>query len=130
MPREKVPFPAVMTFRAWGLLLANLGLLAGQVGFGKQAALAQIGRGLHLFFLNPFYLATMACLLLQVLVWPMVLKRVPLGFAYGFNTLGYVATLAISHWVFGEILTPANLLGSGLIIAGLWVWALALEPAA
>lgn len=111
------------------MLLANLLLLAGQAGFGKQAALAQIGSGLHLFFLNPFYLATMACLVLQVLVWPLVLKRVPLGFAYGFNSLGYVATLALSHWVFGEIITVPNLLGAGLIVAGLWMWALGLEPA-
>ena len=74
LSRSKKLHPA-----AWLLLLLNLILLAGQAVFGKQAALAQRGMALQLFFLNPFYLATMACLGSQALVWPLVLKRVPLG---------------------------------------------------
>ena len=100
----------------------NLLLLAGQAGFGKQAALVQGGIGLHLFFLNPYYLAALACLALQALIWPLILKRVPLGFAYGVNSLNYANMLIVSHWVFGEFITPANMLGAGMIVAGLWLW--------
>ena len=107
---------------AWWLLVVNLLLLAGQVGLGKQAALVQRGIGIHLFILNPFYLASMGCLILQALVWPMVLRRCPLGFAYGMNSLNYVNMLVISRLVFGEQVTLQNVWGAGLIIAGIWVW--------
>ena len=112
-----------MRLGGFWLLLVNLVLLAGQVGLGKQAALEQRGAALHMFVLNPFYYASMACLLLQTVVWPMVLTRVPLGFAYGVNSLNYVTMLAVSRWVFGESITRSNLIGASLIMAGVCVWA-------
>lgn len=132
-PRQPVTQPLTRSKKlhpaAWLLLLLNLLLLAGQAGFGKQAALIQRGMALQLFFLNPFYLATMACLGFQALVWPLVLKRVPLGFAYGMNSLSCVTTLVISRLVFGEAVTLPNMLGAGLIMAGLWIWAFHIEGA-
>jgi len=108
---------------AWLLLFLNLLLLSGQVGFGKQAALMQRGEAIHLFFLNPFYFASMACLVLQSVIWPLVLKRVPLGFAYGINSLNYVSMLAVGHCFFSERITMNNLLGAALIMAGVCIWA-------
>ena len=132
-PRPPVTNPSTPSKKlhpaAWALLSLNLLLLAGQAGFGKQAALVQRGIGLQFFFLNPFYLATMACLGFQALVWPLVLKRVPLGFAYGMNSLNCVTTLVISRLLFGEAVTPANMAGAGLIMAGLWIWAYHIEGA-
>ena len=72
---------------------------------------------------NPWYLATLLCLLAQAFVWPLVLKRVPLSFAYSFGALQYPVTLLISRAVFGERITSANVIGSGLIVAGILVWA-------
>ena len=124
LPTVTAPMSSKSPLQAgtWWLLLVNLLLLAGQAGFGKQAALIQREVGIHLFFLNPFYLITMGCLLLQTLVWPLVLNRSPLSFAYGMNSLNYVNTLAISRLVFGEQVTIPNLLGAGLIILGIWIW--------
>ena len=112
---------------SWLLLGVNLLMLAGQAGFGKQAALVQRGVGLHLFLLNPFYLLLMVCLALQAVLWPVILKRVSLGFAYGINTLSLPITLAISYYLFNESITRANVLGAGLIMAGLWIWAFDLQ---
>lgn len=107
----------------WGLLLFNLVLLAGQVGFGKKAALDQRGVALQLVIMNPCFFASIACLVLQSLVWPMILTRVPLGFAYGVNSLNYVSMLVISKWVFGEAVTVSNVAGATLIMAGVCIWA-------
>ena len=107
----------------WWLLALNLVLLAGQAGLGKQAALAQTGVPIRHFVLNPFYLASVACLILQALIWPLVLRRCPLGFAHGVNSLNYVSILAVSYLVFSEQVTVQNFLGVALIVAGVWVWA-------
>jgi multidrug transporter EmrE-like cation transporter len=115
---------------AWWLLGLNLVLLAGQAGLGKQAALAQQGVPLRLFIFNPFYLASLGCLLLQALVWPLVLRRCPLGFAYGVNSLNYVSILVLSYFVFSEPVTAQNLVGVGLIVAGVWVWSRDVRAAA
>jgi multidrug transporter EmrE-like cation transporter len=118
---------ARLTPGAWVLLLVNLALIAGQTGFGKQAALQQAAMTVGRVATNPWYWATMACLGVQALVWPLVLQRVPLGFAYGFNALSYVNTLLLSRFVFREHVSLANLLGAGLIMVGVMVWARGVE---
>lgn len=105
------------------LLVLNLLLLTGQVGFGKAAALYMDRLPGFDVTGNPWYLATLLCLLAQAFVWPLVLKRVPLSFAYSFGALQYPVTLLISRAVFGERITSANVIGSGLIVAGILVWA-------
>lgn len=111
------------SYSAWGFLLLNLLLLAGQAGFGKQASLVQREMGMMYFWANPFYLLTMACLGLQVMVWPLVLRRFSLGFAYGFNALSLVTTLLISWGIYGETVTWSNVAGCGLIVGGVRLWA-------
>jgi multidrug transporter EmrE-like cation transporter len=108
---------------ALALLLVNLLLIAGQVGFGKKAALYMNHVPGFDVATNPWYLITIACLLLQALLWPLILKRTPLGFAYAFGALQYPVTLLISRTAFGETVTPLNVVGSGLIVAGVFVWA-------
>ena len=112
-----------LTAGAWALLLVNLALIAGQTGLGKQASLHQDAMTVMGVATNHWYWATMFCLGLQALVWPMVLKRAPLGFAYGFNSLSYVNTLLLSHFVFHEHITPQNVVGAALIMAGVVLWA-------
>ena len=45
------------------------------------------------------------------------------------NSLSCVTTLVISRFVFGEAVTLPNMLGAGLIMAGLWIWAFHIEGA-
>lgn len=104
------------------LLLANLVLMGGQAAYGKLAALHQGGDDLHLVFLNPYYLILLFCLFARAVLWPMVLQRVPLGFAYAFTTLSYLVTLGLSVVMFNEEITVQNLLGVGLIVIGLCIW--------
>ena len=112
-----------LTPTAWILLLVNLALIAGQTGLGKQASLHQQAMTVAGVATNHWYWATMFCLGMQALVWPMVLKRAPLGFAYGFNSLSYVNTLLLSRFVFHEHVSVRNVVGAGLIMGGVVLWA-------
>jgi multidrug transporter EmrE-like cation transporter len=90
---------------------------------GKQASLHQEAMTVAGVATNHWYWATMFCLGLQALVWPLVLKRAPLGFAYGFNSLSYVNTLLLSRFVFHEHISVQNMVGAGLIMGGVLLWA-------
>lgn len=101
-----------------GLLLLNLALLGGQAAFGKEAALRQESLTAEAVVGNPFYLATLGCLAGHAVVWPIILQRVPLGFAYAFTTLQYPLVLVLSRALFGEKVTLLNVAGAALIAGG------------
>lgn len=105
------------------LLLVNLVLIAGQGSFGKLAANDQQGFSLLSILLNHWYIAALACMGVQAVLWPAILKRLPLGVAYGVLSLQYVNALLIGHWFFHEEITRANMVGGALIASGVILWA-------
>jgi drug/metabolite transporter (DMT)-like permease len=109
-------------FSTWLLLGLNLALLSAQTGFSKQAALHQRGTDIHLFWTNPFYFMMLGCLGLQAVLWPFLLKRCPLGFAYSTTSLNLISMLLIGRVIFGESVTWSNLIGCLLIVIGVWLW--------
>ena len=119
-----------MRLRAWVLLGINLVLLAGQNGFGKQAAIDQRGVDILLFWTNPHYFLALGCLGIQAVLWPLVLTCCPLGFAYASTSLNLVTTLLIAAIVFGESVTWSNLVGGMLIAIGTWIWSTSYQTAA
>lgn len=52
--------------------------------------------------LNPFILAGLACYVLSVLIWLMVLSRVDVTFAYPLLSIGYVVTAFAGYLFFNE----------------------------
>jgi drug/metabolite transporter (DMT)-like permease len=118
-PRQPSGLPIV------GLLLLNLALLAGQAAFGKEAALRQEAFSAISIAWNPYYLATLACLAGHAVVWPLVLRRAPLAFAYGVMTLQYPLVLLLSRIVFDESVTLPNVAGTTLILGGVLLLSLA-----
>jgi len=105
-------------FVVLGLLLLNLALLGGQAAFGKEAALRQESLTPAAVLGNPFYLATLGCLAGHAVIWPLILQRAPLGFAYAFSTLQYPLVLVLSRTLFGEMVTLLNVAGAVLIAGG------------
>ncbi len=101
-----------------GLLLLNLALLGGQAAFGKEAALRQESLTPAAVIGNPFYLATLGCLAGHAVIWPLILQRAPLGFAYAFMTLQYPLVLVLSRTLFDERVTLLNVAGAALIAIG------------
>lgn len=109
--------------RPASLLFLSLCLLcqAGAAVVGKIAALRMDRPTLAAFLTNPWYLATLAFLVLQAFLWQIVLRRVPLFIAYLFTSLNYLVLLAISRIVFLERVSAPNVLGAAVIASGVYL---------
>jgi undecaprenyl phosphate-alpha-L-ara4N flippase subunit ArnE len=59
----------------------------------------------------------------QAIAWQIILKKTPLSFAYPFLSTSYVLLLGTSYFVLNEIVTIKNIIGSGLIITGTYIFA-------
>ena len=110
--------------RRWSVAFVLLSLCCQVLSlvFGKYAALQANGvltvRGL---LANAPYLASLACLGVQAVVWPLALRRLPLFLAYLVMSGVYVAIPLVSWSIFHEAVSVANMLGAGLIMAGIIV---------
>lgn len=72
---------------------------------------------------NLFVLAGYAILIVRGLVWLAILRRIKLSFAYPFISLSYVVVLVVSHRFFDEAITARHLVGTALIVAGVFgIW--------
>jgi drug/metabolite transporter (DMT)-like permease len=87
----------------------------------RKQALLHPASGVVDVFLHPLYWAALGCLGLQALLWQRVLARHDLSFAYPLNSLIYPATLGAGWLLFGEAITLQRLVGSGVILAGVWI---------
>lgn len=73
-------------------------------------------------YLHGPFLAGIACFALNVLVYTVALKKLPLTLAYPVMVSGgYLVILAVSHFLFQERLAASQFLGAGLIFGGLWL---------
>lgn len=72
---------------------------------------------------NPFYLTALCFLGVQALLWPLVLRRLPLFLVYSLMVLSYPGILLASFLVFHESPSLMNLLGAALIIFGVVTFA-------
>lgn len=68
--------------------------------------------------LNTWVLAGLACYILSVGLWMVVLSRVEVSFAYPFLSLGYVVTALVAYFYFGENVSTMRISGIGLICVG------------
>jgi drug/metabolite transporter (DMT)-like permease len=68
--------------------------------------------------LNAWVLTGLACYVLSVGLWMVVLSRVEVSFAYPFLSLGYVVTAAVAYFYFGENVSTMRISGIGLICVG------------
>jgi len=66
-------------------------------------------------------LGGLACYVISVLVWMVVLSRVEVSFAYPFVSLGYVVTAIIAYAWLGEAVGPMRLAGIAVIMAGVFM---------
>lgn len=57
----------------------------------------------------------------STLLWLLVLARVDVSLAYPFVGLGFVVTMLLGWLVHGEVLSPARIVGTLMIVAGVIV---------
>ncbi|MGA8810388.1 MAG: hypothetical protein WB973_21160 [Thermoanaerobaculia bacterium] len=105
----------------WLFLLLSLLCQVTAAVTGKIAALRLSGPTLQAFLTNRWYLATLACLILQAFFWQFVLRGFRLFVAYLFTSLNYLLILAVSRIFFLEHITFPNVLGAAVIVAGVYL---------
>ncbi|MGB0907340.1 MAG: transporter [Maricaulaceae bacterium] len=108
-----------------GLLFGTPIMIAiGQVLF-KMTSERLLARGPNASFISaffdPIFIAALTLYGSATLVWLLVLKAVPLSYAYSFMALTFVAVPIFAALFLGEYIGPRYVIGSGLIIAGLIV---------
>jgi multidrug transporter EmrE-like cation transporter len=70
---------------------------------------------------NPPILTGLTMYVMSVVVWLLVLSRVPVSFAYPMLSIGYVVNALAAFYLFGEPLTSMRMLGIFIIIAGVYL---------
>ena len=67
---------------------------------------------------EPHILGGLACYAISVVVWIGALSRTPVSVAYPMLSIGYIVNALAAWYLFAEALTPAKLLGIGIIVIG------------
>ncbi|WP_119328197.1 EamA family transporter [Cysteiniphilum halobium] len=70
---------------------------------------------------NYFVILGLMCYVISVVVWLMVLSRVPVGLAYPMVSIGYIVTAIAGYFLLGETLTATRIAGIFVIILGVYL---------
>jgi multidrug transporter EmrE-like cation transporter len=118
-----------MTIRVLGLILTSVSLSAlAQVSFkiGLSSHNVRVALEEHSnsqavisFATNPTILGGLALYGIGTLLWLNVLARTELSQAYPFVGLGIVLTGLFGYLLFNDTLSPARLMGTAVVIAGI-----------
>ena len=109
----------------FGVLLnaaAQLALKQGMRNIGYfDFRLENVGRVLLSVAASPYILTGLACYVISVGVWLLVLSRVEVSYAYPLLSIGYIVT-AFAGWFFwGEALGVSRWTGIVVICVGVWL---------
>lgn len=94
---------------------------ASSAVFSKYASMSVGGFTPVAVLSNVFYISSLACLVLQALVWQQALRHYELSFAYAFLSLVNFIVLASSYLLFKESITAANVVGLAIISCGIYL---------
>jgi multidrug transporter EmrE-like cation transporter len=70
---------------------------------------------------EPHIVGGIACYVVSVVVWILALSRTEVSIAYPMLSIGYLVNALAAWWLFGEAVTPARLLGIGIIVLGVFL---------
>ncbi len=70
---------------------------------------------------EPHIIGALTCYVVGVVVWILALSRVQVSIAYPLLSLGYLVNAVAAYYLFDEAITPAKLVGMGIIIVGVVV---------
>lgn len=78
-------------------------------------------------FLSPQYIGCLAgafgVIGVYAILWQQIIKHIDVGVAYMFKGCGLIFGLLICHYVFDEIISVHNIIGSIIIIGGITLYA-------
>jgi len=102
------------------LLKWQVSRLGGAVPGDPRGLVALVGRLLF----NPWVIAGLGSAFVASLLWMLALTKLDLSEAYPYTALSFVLILLTSYFLFGEPLTMGKVMGTGLVIAGIFVLAM------
>lgn len=70
---------------------------------------------------NPFVLAGLACYVISVVIWLLVLSRVEVSYAYPLLSVGYIVTALAGWLLFDEGMNLTRWSGIAVICCGVWL---------
>jgi len=102
--------------------LAQLALKQGmrQIGY-FDFRLENCGHILLAVAASPYILAGLACYVISVVVWLLVLSRVEVSYAYPFLSIGYIVTAFAGRLFFHEAIGVTRWTGIAVICIGVWL---------
>ena len=98
--------------------VAQLFLKAGTTAFGDIIANGDGYVYLFRVITNPLILCGLACYVLSVGIWIIVLSRIEVTIAYPMLSMGYVVNSVAAWYLFGEALSLQRVFGIAIIIIG------------
>ena len=73
------------------------------------------------FLARPAIISTYLAAFVASLTWMAAVRELPLSHAYPITSLTFVCVLGLSGVLFHEAITPAKMIGMGLIVLGIFV---------
>ena len=89
--------------------------MIGEVSLDAAGILALLPKAA----LNPYVLAGLACYVVSVVVWLVVLSKVEVSLAYPFLSIGYIVTAVVGFFFMGESLGACKIAGILVICFGI-----------
>jgi len=102
-------------------LLLALMLQSSAIILIKKASLSVGAISIVSICANKYYMASIICMAFQAGAWQIVLTRFPLALAYNFMSGIYIIILLASYFLFDEKITLQNILGTIIIILGIYL---------
>jgi len=104
------------------ILITVVSLAVGQVLFKMAAGELSFAPGWQLTILfQPKLVIALFVYAFSTLLWLAVLRITPLKIAYPFVGLAFVLVPVFAHFILGEPIGVKTFIGTGLILAGIWV---------
>jgi drug/metabolite transporter (DMT)-like permease len=101
-------------------IVFSLSLAAGQLLF--KLAADQFAGGVSLAaLLSPYLIGAVVLYVATTALWIFILQKVPLSTAYPFSLLGAVLVIGFAALLLREPVTARQLIGAGVVIAGMLV---------
>lgn len=102
--------------------LAQLLVKKGMSVVGEcSLSLSQLWNLVLAVFTNIYLFLGMFCYGVSVLIWMIVLSRVPVSVAYPFSSIGFIVTMILGYFLFNELITFNKVMGIGFICLGVYL---------
>ena len=123
--RRKARMSIAIAYILVSVVAGATGQILLKKGMGSMGpltlSLSQLGTILWRIATNPYVIIGLSLYVCGSLFWLAALSRVDLSYAYPFASLSYVIMLIAAWQLFNESITPLRLLGTGVVILGVFL---------